>query len=86
MADFQVIFGVKTVNLMQWNQLAAFALVLKTLWKDTHVKVCVSSPIKTSRLIRGFSPQSCGVSFRSYSSWTPCSITWWALPANDTMP
>lgn len=49
-------------------------------------QACVSSPIKTSRLIRWFSSQSCSVSFSSYSSWTPCSITWLALPANDTMP
>lgn len=46
----------------------------------------VSSPIKTSRLIRGLSPHSWGVSFSSYSSWTPCSMTWWALPAKATMP
>lgn len=53
--------------------------------KNTGV-TWVSSPIKTSRLIRGLSPQSCGVSFSSYSSWTPCSITWWALPGKATMP
>ena len=56
------------------------------LWACTVGTVRVSSPIKTIRLIRGPSPQSCGISFSSYSSWTPCSITWWPLPAQETRP